>query len=129
MLLLDTEAVGATGADLLTSGAARPALRYGMKTTELLLCLGGVVQGGVPAHRGGLADLSFCFCPRRRKTFYIPSPLRACGGHGQLVGGVVTHDNQVLVAVQAQEQHGQQRLDFYRWVCVAWIPSVSHCRS
>lgn len=122
MLLLGTEGVGTTDADLLTSGplvpsaAARPALRYGMKTTELLLCLGGVVQGGVPAHRGGQADLSFCFCPRRRKTFYMASPLRACGGQGQLVGGVVTPQNQVLVAVQGQDRHRQQRLDLYRWV-------------
>ncbi|XP_075902086.1 kelch repeat and BTB domain-containing protein 12-like isoform X2 [Nelusetta ayraudi] len=121
VLLLGTECVGGTDAAHLTSGPlatsapGRPALRFGMEATELLLCLGGVVQGGVPARRGGLADLSFCFSPRSRKTFYIPSPLRACGGQGQLVGGVVTPDNHVLVAVQAQDQHRQQRLDFYRY--------------
>lgn len=100
------------------SAPPRPALRYGMETTDLLLCLGGVNKEGVPARRGGLADLSFCFAPHGRKTFYIPSPLRGCGGMGQITAGAVTRDNNILVAVEAEDQHRMKRVDIYRCLCV-----------
>uniref|UniRef100_A0A3B4UX69 Kelch repeat and BTB domain containing 12 n=1 Tax=Seriola dumerili TaxID=41447 RepID=A0A3B4UX69_SERDU len=92
----------------------RPALRYGMETTDLLLCLGGVNKEGVPARRGGLADLSFCFAPHARKTYYIPSPLRGCGGMGQITAGAVTRDNNIVVAIEAVDQHRMKRVDIYR---------------
>uniref|UniRef100_A0A3B3U4E7 Kelch repeat and BTB domain containing 12 n=1 Tax=Poecilia latipinna TaxID=48699 RepID=A0A3B3U4E7_9TELE len=79
-----------------TSAPPRPPLRYGMETTDLLLCLGGVNTEGVPARRGGLADQSFCFAPLGRKTYYIPSPLRDCGGQGQVTAGAVTLDRENL---------------------------------
>lgn len=100
-----------------TSAPPRRALRYGMETTDLLLCLGGVNQEGVPARRGGLADLSFCFDPHVRKICYIPSPLRACGSVGQITAGAVSRDNIIVVAVEAEDQHRMKSVDIYRWLC------------
>lgn len=96
------------------SAPPRPSLRYGMETTDLLLCLGGVNSDGVPARRGGLADLSFCFAPRGRKTYYIPSPLKGCGGRGEITAGAVTRENNILVAVEVEDQHRKKKLDIYR---------------
>nr|XP_043893770.1 kelch repeat and BTB domain-containing protein 12-like [Solea senegalensis] len=121
VLLRDAECFGMIDAALQTSGLCetavppRPALRYGMEATDLLLCLGGVNKEGVPARRGGLADLSFCFAPRGRKTCYIPSPLRACGGVGQITTGAVTRDNTIVVAIEAVDQHRVKRVDIYRY--------------
>uniref|UniRef100_A0A4W6F664 Kelch repeat and BTB domain containing 12 n=1 Tax=Lates calcarifer TaxID=8187 RepID=A0A4W6F664_LATCA len=121
VLLRDTECFGMIDAALQTSGLCetsappRPALRYGMETTDLLLCLGGVDMEGVPARRGGLADLSFCFAPHGRKTHYIPSPLRGWGGMGQITAGAVTRDNTVVVAIEAIDQHRKKRVDIYRY--------------
>lgn len=100
-----------------TAAPTRPALRYGMESTDLLLCLGGVNRDGVPSKRGGLADLSFCFAPHIRKTYYIPSPLKACGGAGQVTAGVASRDN-ILVAVEAEDQHRVKRVEIYRCLCV-----------
>lgn len=124
VLLRDTECFGMIDAALQTSGLCetsappRPALRYGMETTDLLLCLGGINKEGVPARRGGLADLSFCFAPHAGKTYYIPSPLRACGGSGQITAGAVTRDNNIVVAIEAVDQHRMKRVDIYRCVCI-----------
>lgn len=96
------------------SAPPRPALRYGMETTDLLLCLGPVDPEGKPARRGGLADLSFCFAPVSRRTFYMPSPLRATGGAGQITAGVVTRDNSIVVAVEVVDEHRAKRVDLYR---------------
>ncbi|XP_062248442.1 kelch repeat and BTB domain-containing protein 12-like isoform X1 [Platichthys flesus] len=98
-----------------TSVPPRPALRYGMEATDLLLCLGGVDKDGVPARRGGLADLSWCFAPHARKTCYIPSPLRASGGTGQITAGAVTRDNNIVVAIETFDQHRRKMLDIYRY--------------
>lgn len=104
-----------------------------METTDLLLCLGGVNKEGLPSKRGGHADLSFCFAPHGRKTYYIPSPLKACGGLGQVTAGAVSQDN-ILVTVEAQDQHRVKRMDIYRCSCMLlckkslpmnkWTPSV-----
>ncbi|XP_076023240.1 kelch repeat and BTB domain-containing protein 12-like isoform X2 [Genypterus blacodes] len=121
VLLMDAECFGMIDAALQTSGLCetsappRPALRYGMETTDLLLCLGGVDETGVPARRGGLADLSFCFAPHGRRTYYIPSPLKGCGGMGQITAGAVTRDNSIVVAIEAEDQHRVKRMDFYRY--------------
>lgn len=101
-----------------TSAPPRPALRYGMETTDLLLCLGGVNKEGVPARRGGHADLSFCFAPYGRKIYYIPSSLRGCEGNGQITAGAVTKDNNIVVSVEAEDQHRMKRIDIYRCVCL-----------
>ncbi|XP_037540027.1 kelch repeat and BTB domain-containing protein 12-like [Nematolebias whitei] len=121
VLLRDSECFGMIEAALQTSALCetsappRPALRYGMETTDLLLCLGGVNTEGIPARRGGHADLSFCYAPRGGKLYFIPSPLRDCGGKGQITAGAVTRDNDVLVAVEAEDQQRRKRLDIYRY--------------
>ncbi|XP_026224880.1 kelch repeat and BTB domain-containing protein 12-like isoform X2 [Anabas testudineus] len=121
VLLRDAECFGMIDAALQTSGLCersappRPALRYGMETTDLLLCLSGVNKEGVPARRGGLADLSFCFAPHDRKTYYIPSPLRGCGGTGQITAGAVTRDNNIVVAIEAEDHHREKRVDIYQY--------------
>ncbi|CAI5647696.1 unnamed protein product [Oreochromis niloticus] len=121
VLLRDAECFGMIDAVLQTSGlceAAAPprrALRYGMETTDLLLCLGGVNKEGVPARRGGLADLSFCFDPHVRKTYYIPSPLRGCSIVGQITAGAVSRENIIVVAVEAEDQHRTKGVDIYRY--------------
>ncbi|CAK6968238.1 kelch repeat and BTB domain-containing protein 12-like [Scomber scombrus] len=121
VLLRDAECFGMIDAALQTSGLCetsappRPALRYGMETTDLLLCLGGVNEEGVPARRGGLADLSFCFAPHCRKTCYITSPMRGSGGMGQITVGAVTRDNNIVVAIEAEDQHRIKRVDLYRY--------------
>uniref|UniRef100_A0A3Q3J8D5 BTB domain-containing protein n=1 Tax=Monopterus albus TaxID=43700 RepID=A0A3Q3J8D5_MONAL len=116
VLLRDAECFGMIDAALQRSAQPRPTLRYGMETTDLLLCLGGVNKEGVPARRGGRADLSFCFAPHGRKTYYIPSPLRGCGGMGQITAGAVTQDNNIVVAIEAEDQHRVKRVDIYRCV-------------
>ncbi|KAM9344160.1 kelch repeat and BTB domain-containing protein 12-like [Pholidichthys leucotaenia] len=121
VLLWDAECFGMIDAALQTSGLCqtsappRPALRYGMETTDLLLCLGGVNKEGVPARRGGLADLSFCFAPHGRKIYYIPSPLKDHGGNGQITAGVVTRDNTIVVAVEAEDHHRVKKIDICRF--------------
>ncbi|KAM8830819.1 kelch repeat and BTB domain-containing protein 12-like [Synchiropus picturatus] len=118
VLLPDSESLGmrdATSGLCETSAPPRPTLRYGMETTDLLLCLGGVDADGVPARRGGSADLSFCFAPHTRRTYYIASPLKGSGGVGQITTGVVTRDNNIVVAIEAEDQHRTKRVDFYRF--------------
>ncbi|XP_072223218.1 kelch repeat and BTB domain-containing protein 12-like [Leuresthes tenuis] len=119
VLLRDAECFEMIDAALQTSGLCetsappRPPLRYGMETTDLLLCLGGVNTEGVPSRRGGLADLSFCFSPRGRKNYYVSSPLRGCEGVGQITAGAVTRDNSIVVAVEAEDQHRVKRVDIF----------------
>ncbi|KAM4609963.1 kelch repeat and BTB domain-containing protein 12-like [Polymixia lowei] len=121
VLLRDAECFGMIDAALQTSGLSetaappRPALRYGMETTDLLLCLGGVDEAGVPARRGGLADLSFCFAPQGRRTYYIPSPLKGSGVKGQIMAGAVTRDNGIVVAIETEDQHRTKRVEMYRY--------------
>ncbi|XP_041655252.1 kelch repeat and BTB domain-containing protein 12-like isoform X1 [Cheilinus undulatus] len=121
VLLRDAECFGMIDAALQTSGLCetaaprRSALRYGMETADLLLCLGGVNQEGVPARRGGLADLSFCFSPQSRKTHFIPSPLKGCGGRGQITAGGVTQDNNIVVAIETENEHRVKKVDLYRF--------------
>ncbi|XP_038142203.1 kelch repeat and BTB domain-containing protein 12-like isoform X3 [Cyprinodon tularosa] len=121
VLLRDAECFGMIDAALQTSSLCesvappRPTLRYGMETTDLLLCLGGVNTEGVPARRGGVANQSFCFAPRGRKTYCITSPLRDCGGQGQITAGVVTRNNNILVAIDAEDQCRTRRLDIYKY--------------
>lgn len=121
VLLQDAECFGMIDAPLQTSSLTvtstppRPVLRYGMETADLLLCLGGIDKDGVSARRGGRADLSFCFAPQTRKTLYIPSPLRACADRGQITAGAVTRDNNIVVAIEAEDDYRKKRLDLYRY--------------
>ncbi|XP_049611397.1 kelch repeat and BTB domain-containing protein 12-like isoform X1 [Syngnathus scovelli] len=97
------------------SAPPRQTLRYGMETTNFLICLGDVDKDGVPSRRGGRADLNFCFAPQDRKTHYIPSPLKGSTGFRQISGGAVTRDNTIVVAVEAEDEHRMKRVDLYRY--------------
>ncbi|KFV62604.1 Kelch repeat and BTB domain-containing protein 12, partial [Dryobates pubescens] len=64
-------------------------LRYGMETTDLLLCIGN-----------NSADASFCYAPATRKTYFISSP-KYGEGLGCVCAGVVTEKNDIIVAGEA----------------------------
>ncbi|XP_067096326.1 LOW QUALITY PROTEIN: kelch repeat and BTB domain-containing protein 12-like [Osmerus mordax] len=121
VLLRDAECFGMIDAALQTSGLSvmtappRPALRYGMETTDLLLCLGGIDEEGVPARRGGQADLSFCYAPQARRVYFLPSPLRATGGAGAITAGGVTQGNNIVVAIEKEDEHRTKRVEMYRY--------------
>ncbi|XP_010874019.2 kelch repeat and BTB domain-containing protein 12 isoform X1 [Esox lucius] len=125
VLLRDAECFGMIDTALQTScpsvaaATHRPTLRYGMATTNLLLCLGGSDEGGLPARRGGLADLSFCFAPQDRKSYYIPSPVK---GVGLITAGAVTQDNNIVAAVEEEDDNRTKKLAIYRYdqSCGRW---------
>ncbi|KPP74734.1 kelch repeat and BTB domain-containing protein 12-like [Scleropages formosus] len=74
-------------------------LRYGMETTDLLLCIGNDGQG-IKSRQGSYSDYSFCYTPATGRTCYITSPR-----YGEVLGyvcaGVVTEDNEIVVAGEA----------------------------
>ncbi|XP_057685997.1 kelch repeat and BTB domain-containing protein 12-like [Corythoichthys intestinalis] len=119
VLLRDFECFRMIDAALHTTGLCeastppRPNLRYGMETTNFLICLGGI--SGSPFRRGVFADPSFCFSPQHKKTYYIPSPLRRSKSFGQISGGAVTSDNKIVVAVEAEDEYKMKRVHIYRY--------------
>ncbi|XP_022602509.1 kelch repeat and BTB domain-containing protein 12 [Seriola dumerili] len=74
-------------------------LRYGMETTDLLLCVGND-GGGIRSRYGNYTERSFCYAPSTGRTYYITSPR-----YGEAVGyvctGVVTEGNDIIVAGEA----------------------------
>ncbi|XP_053576806.1 kelch repeat and BTB domain-containing protein 12 isoform X2 [Bombina bombina] len=76
-----------------------PSLRYGMETTNLLLCIGNNSMG-IRSKYGSYGDASFCFAPVTGKTCFIPSPKQ-----GELLGavsaGVVSENNEIILAGEA----------------------------
>lgn len=74
-------------------------LRYGMETTELLLCVGND-GGGIRSRYSNFSERSFCYAPATGRIYYISSPR-----YGQALGyvgaGVVTQKNHVIVAGEA----------------------------
>ncbi|KAJ8259939.1 hypothetical protein GJAV_G00175210, partial [Gymnothorax javanicus] len=92
-------------------------LRYGMETVDLLLCIG--VEGhGLRSRHSSYSDYSFCFSPTTSQIHYITSP-----SYGEALGyvcaGVVTHDNQIVVAGEAGarrlSRESSQNVDLYRY--------------
>lgn len=76
--------------------ARRLKLRYGMETTDLLLCIGND-NGGIRSRYGSYSDRSFCYAPTTRRTFFITSP-RYGDALGYVCAGVVTERNDIIVA-------------------------------
>ncbi|XP_048877964.1 kelch repeat and BTB domain-containing protein 12 [Brienomyrus brachyistius] len=74
-------------------------LRYGMETTDVLLCIGNDGQG-IRSRQGSYCDYSFCYAASTGRTLFITSPR-----YGEVLGcvcaGVVTEDNQIVVAGEA----------------------------
>ncbi|XP_053492771.1 kelch repeat and BTB domain-containing protein 12 [Ictalurus furcatus] len=76
--------------------ARRLKLRYGMETTDLLLCIGND-NGGIRSRYGSYSDRSFCYAPTTGRTFFITSP-RYGDALGYVCAGVVTERNDIVVA-------------------------------
>ncbi|KAJ8394896.1 hypothetical protein AAFF_G00042510 [Aldrovandia affinis] len=93
------------------TGARRPQLRYGMETTSLLLCVGRS-QSGL-----SYGDRSFCYAPSTGRACFISSPL--CGEEepGCISAGVVTEDNDIVVAGEAgdRKRSWSMTIDVYRY--------------
>ncbi|KAM6947483.1 kelch repeat and BTB domain-containing protein 12 isoform 1-T2 [Lycodopsis pacificus] len=71
-------------------------LRYGMETTDLLLCVGND-SGGIRTRYGNYTERSFCYAPSTGRIYYITSP-RYAEALGYVCAGVVTERNDIIVA-------------------------------
>ncbi|XP_056605675.1 kelch repeat and BTB domain-containing protein 12 [Triplophysa dalaica] len=71
-------------------------LRYGMETTDLLLCIGND-GGGIRSRYESYSERSFCYSPNTTRTLFITSP-RYGDALGCVCAGVVTERNQIIVA-------------------------------
>lgn len=109
------EALEATGMHP-TAAPRRLKLRYGMETTDMLLCIGNDTEG-IRSRQGSLADRSFCYAPTTARTYYITSP-RYCDALGYVCAGVVTEDNQIIVAGEAgprrMARQKEQNVEIFR---------------
>lgn len=74
-------------------------LRYGMETTDLLLCIGND-GGGIRSRYANYAEQSFCYAPSTARVYYITSP-RYGEALGYVSTGVVTESNCIIVAGEA----------------------------
>ncbi|XP_078103586.1 kelch repeat and BTB domain-containing protein 12 [Sander vitreus] len=74
-------------------------LRYGMETTDLLLCVGND-GGGIRSRYGTYTERSFCYAPSTGRTYYITSP-RYAEALGYVCAGIVTERNDIIVAGEA----------------------------
>ncbi|XP_041743843.2 kelch repeat and BTB domain-containing protein 12 isoform X2 [Coregonus clupeaformis] len=92
------EALEATGMHP-ASSPRKLKLRYGMETTDLLLCIGNE-GGGIRSRYGNYSDRSFCYAPSTGRTHYITSP-RYGDVLGFVCAGVVTEGNEIVVAGEA----------------------------
>ncbi|KAM8799750.1 kelch repeat and BTB domain-containing protein 12 [Eudromia elegans] len=92
-------------------------LRYGMETTDLLLCIGNNSLG-IRSRHGSYADASFCYAPATQKTYFISSP-KYGEGLGCVCTGVVTENNDIIVAGEASaakmSRQKTRNIEIYRY--------------
>ncbi|XP_062441921.1 kelch repeat and BTB domain-containing protein 12 isoform X4 [Rhea pennata] len=92
-------------------------LRYGMETTDLLLCIGNNSLG-IRSRHGSYADASFCYAPATQKTYFISSP-KYGEGLGCVCTGVVTENNDIIVAGEASavkmSRQKTKNIEIYRY--------------
>ncbi|XP_057273499.1 kelch repeat and BTB domain-containing protein 12 [Pezoporus wallicus] len=92
-------------------------LRYGMETTDLLLCIGNNSLG-IRSRHGSYADASFCYAPATQKTYFISSP-KYGEGLGYVCTGVVTEKNDIIVAGEASaakmSRQKTRNIEIYRY--------------
>uniref|UniRef100_UPI003AAF3804 kelch repeat and BTB domain-containing protein 12 n=1 Tax=Centroberyx gerrardi TaxID=166262 RepID=UPI003AAF3804 len=86
-------------------------LRYGMETTDLLLCIGND-GGGIRSRYGSYAERSFCYAPSTGRTYYITSP-RYGEALGYVGAGVVTETNDIIVAGEAGVRRMARQKDMH----------------
>lgn len=84
-------------------------LRYGMETTDLLLCVGND-SGGIRSRYGNYSERSFCFAPSTGRIYYITSP-RYGDALGYVCAGVVTEDNNIIVSGEASARRMARQKD------------------
>lgn len=84
-------------------------LRYGMETTDLLLCVGND-SGGIRSRYGNYAERSFCYAPSTGRTYYITSP-RYGEALGYVYAGVVTERNDIVAAGEASARRVARQKD------------------
>lgn len=84
-------------------------LRYGMETTDLLLCVGND-DGGIRSRYANYSEQSFCYAPSTTRTYYITSP-RYGDALGYVNAGVVTENNCIVVAGEASVRRGARQKD------------------
>ncbi|XP_035518668.1 kelch repeat and BTB domain-containing protein 12 [Morone saxatilis] len=84
-------------------------LRYGMETTDLLLCIGND-SSGIRSRYGSYAERSFCYAPSTSRTYYITSP-RYGEALGYVCTGVVTDGNDIIVAGEASARRMARQKD------------------
>lgn len=84
-------------------------LRYGMETTDLLLCIGND-SDGIRSRYGNYGERSFCYAPSTGRTYYITSP-RYGEALGYVCTGVVTEDNNIIVAGEASARRMSRQKD------------------
>lgn len=105
---LFNEALEATG--MHASAAPRKLkMRYGMETTDLLLCVGND-GGGIRSRCGNYAERSFCFAPSTGRSYYITSP-RYGEALGYVAAGLVTEKNNIIVAGEASARKMSRQKD------------------
>ncbi|XP_004548577.3 kelch repeat and BTB domain-containing protein 12 [Maylandia zebra] len=90
-------------------------LRYGMETTDLLLCIGND-SGGIRSRYGSYAERSFCFAPSTGRIYYITSP-RYGEALGYVCAGVVTERNDIIVAGEASARRMARQKDTSVEIC------------
>lgn len=84
-------------------------LRYGMETTDLLLCIGND-SSGIRSRYGNYAERSFCYAPSTGRTYYITSP-RYGEALGYVCAGVLTESNAIIVAGEASARRMARQKD------------------
>ncbi|XP_003973349.1 kelch repeat and BTB domain-containing protein 12 isoform X2 [Takifugu rubripes] len=84
-------------------------LRYGMETTDLLLCIGND-SGGIRSRYADFAEQSFCYAPSTTRTYYMTSP-RYGDALGYVSTGVVTENNGIIVAGEVGVRRAARQKD------------------
>lgn len=84
-------------------------LRYGMETTDLLLCVGNDGDG-IRSRYGNFSERSFCYAPSTGRIYYISSP-RYGEALGHVGAGVVTEGNDIIVAGEASARRLARQKD------------------
>ncbi|XP_053172209.1 kelch repeat and BTB domain-containing protein 12 [Scomber japonicus] len=84
-------------------------LRYGMETTDLLLCVGND-SSGIRSRYGNFSERSFCFAPSTGRIYYITSP-RYGDALGYVCAGLVTEDNNIIVSGETSTRRMARQKD------------------
>ncbi|XP_061641309.1 kelch repeat and BTB domain-containing protein 12 [Phyllopteryx taeniolatus] len=92
-------------------------LRYGMETTDLLLCVGND-SSGIRSRYANYSERSFCYAPATGRIYYITSP-RYGDALGYVCAGVVTEDNNIIVSGEAgarrMSRQKEMNVELYRY--------------